>query len=30
MDIAELKSKSIAELHDMAEEMTIANFSGLR
>ncbi len=30
MDIAELKSKSIAELHDMAEEMSIANFSGLR
>ena len=30
MDIAELKSKSIAELHDMAEELSIANFSGLR
>ena len=30
MDIAELKSKSIAELHDMAEEFNISNFSGLR
>ncbi|MDT8436020.1 MAG: transcription termination factor Rho [Gemmatimonadota bacterium] len=30
MDIAELKSKSIAELHDMAEELDIANFSGMR
>ena len=30
MDIAELKSKSIEELHDMAEEMSISNFSGLR
>jgi transcription termination factor Rho len=30
VDIAELKSKSVTELHDMAEEMSIANFSGLR
>ncbi len=30
MDIAELKSKSIEELHEMAEELSIANFSGLR
>ncbi|MBT8479276.1 MAG: transcription termination factor Rho, partial [Gemmatimonadetes bacterium] len=30
MDIAELKSKSIEELHQMAEELSIANFSGLR
>ena len=30
MDIAELKSKSIAELHDMAEELQISNYSGLR
>ncbi len=30
MDIAELKSKSIGELHDMAEELDILNFSGLR
>ena len=30
MDIAELKSKSIAELHEMAEELNIANYSGLR
>ena len=30
MDIAELKSKSIAELHEMAEELDITNFSGLR
>ena len=30
MDIAELKSKSIGELHEMAEELDIANFSGLR
>ena len=27
---AKLKSKSIAELHGMAEELEIANFSGLR
>ena len=30
MDIAELKSKSVSELHEMAEELQIANFSGLR
>ena len=30
MDIAELKSKSIADLHDMAEELSIHNYSGLR
>src|SRR3989337_1238334 len=30
VDIAELKSKSIAELHDMAEELNISNYSGLR
>ena len=30
MDIAELKSKSIAELHEMAEELSITNYSGLR
>ena len=30
MDIAELKSKSIAELHEMAEELNISNYSGLR
>ncbi len=30
MDIAELKSKSIGELHDMAEDLDIHNFSGLR
>jgi transcription termination factor Rho len=30
VDIAELKSKSVGELHDMAEELQIANYSGLR
>ena len=30
MDIAELKSKSIADLHQMAEELNIHNYSGLR
>ena len=30
LDIAELKSKSIGELHEMAEELDIHNFSGLR
>lgn len=30
MDIAELKSKSIAELHEMAEELNITNYSGPR
>jgi transcription termination factor Rho len=30
VDIAELKSKSVAELHEMAEELQISNYSGLR
>jgi len=30
VDIAELKSKSIADLHEMAEELSIHNYSGLR
>jgi len=30
VDIAELKSKSIAELHELAEELQISNYSGLR
>jgi len=30
VDIAELKSKSVADLHDMAEELSINNFSGMR
>ncbi|MBX6331886.1 MAG: transcription termination factor Rho [Gemmatimonadaceae bacterium] len=30
MDIAELKQKSVAELHTMAEDLNISNFSGLR
>ncbi|MDX1673983.1 MAG: transcription termination factor Rho [Longimicrobiales bacterium] len=30
MDIAELKGKTIGELHDMAEELQISNYSGLR
>jgi transcription termination factor Rho len=30
VDIAELKSKSAAELHSMAEELRIQNFSGMR
>jgi transcription termination factor Rho len=30
VDIVELKSKSIAELHEMAEELQISNYSGLR
>jgi transcription termination factor Rho len=30
VDIAELKGKTIAELHDMAEELQISNYSGLR
>ncbi|MBT8397168.1 MAG: Rho termination factor N-terminal domain-containing protein, partial [Gemmatimonadetes bacterium] len=30
MDIAELKSKSVSDLHDLAEELNISNFSGLR
>ncbi len=30
MDIAELKRKSVAELHAMAEELNITNYSGMR
>ncbi|MFG1691375.1 transcription termination factor Rho [Gemmatimonadota bacterium] len=30
MDIAELKSKSVADLHELAEELNISNYSGLR
>jgi transcription termination factor Rho len=30
VDIAELKSKSIGDLHEMAEELSIHNYSGLR
>ena len=30
VDIAELKSKSVTELHEMAEELNISNYSGLR
>ncbi len=30
MDIAELKSKSAGELHDLAEELNISDFTGLR
>ena len=30
MDIAELKRKSVAELHAMAESLNITNYSGLR
>ena len=30
MDIAELKQKSIAELHVLAQELNITNYSGLR
>ncbi len=30
MDIAELKKKSVKELHRMAEELNITNYSGLR
>src|SRR4029077_18451955 len=30
VDIAELKRKSVAELHAMAEELNITNYSGLR
>jgi len=30
VDIAELKSKSVTELHEMAEELNLSNFSGLR
>jgi transcription termination factor Rho len=30
VDIAELKSKSVGELHEMADELNIHNYSGLR
>jgi len=30
VDIAELKSKSVTDLHDLAEELKISNYSGLR
>ncbi len=30
MDIAELKQKSVAELHELASELNITNYSGLR
>ncbi len=30
MDIAELKAKNIGELHDLAEELNISNYAGLR
>ena len=30
MDIAELKSKSVTDLHDLAEDLKISNYSGLR
>jgi transcription termination factor Rho len=30
VDIAQLRSKSVGELHDLAEELTISNYSGLR
>ncbi|MEX0935969.1 MAG: transcription termination factor Rho, partial [Gemmatimonadota bacterium] len=30
MDIAELKRKNVQELHDLAEELSIQNYSGLR
>ena len=30
MDIAELKQKSVAELHVLAAELNITNYSGLR
>ncbi len=30
MDIAELKSKSVADLHELAEELKISSYSGLR
>ena len=30
MDIAEIKSKSIPELHEMAEDLDVSNYSGLR
>jgi transcription termination factor Rho len=30
VDIAELKSKSVTDLHDLAEELNLSNYSGLR
>jgi len=30
VDIAEIKSKTVGELHDLAEELNISNFTGLR
>jgi transcription termination factor Rho len=30
VDIAELKQKSVAELHELAEKLNITNYSGLR
>ena len=30
MDIAQLRIKSLGDLHDLAEELTISNYSGLR
>ncbi len=30
LDIAELKAKSVTDLHEMAEELNIQNYSGLR
>jgi transcription termination factor Rho len=30
VDIAELKQKSVAELHALAEQLNITNYSGLR
>jgi len=30
VDIAELKSKSVTDLHDLAEDLKISNYSGLR
>ncbi len=30
MDIAELKSKTVGELHDLAEELNVSQYSGLR
>ncbi|MCH2461628.1 MAG: transcription termination factor Rho [Gemmatimonadetes bacterium] len=30
MDIAQLRIKSVGELHDLAEQLTISNYSGLR
>ena len=30
MDISELKSKNVAELHNLAEELSITNYTGMR